>query len=147
MERIAARTIFLGLVGICLVAHQGDVRQALVAEEIGGMTPKEQFLIIGPFTLAEICEKGNGTFAEDYADKGGPAAADTLKALSTCKLFVAFAGVSSPQTSSMSRSVRTGRPPAVASAASSACERSPATGAPCQRTSPSSVKATVTGQV
>ena len=70
-----------------------------------------------------------------------------VRETSTCRLFVALAGASSPQTRSISRSLRTGRPPAAASAASSACERSPATGAPRQRTSPSSVKATVTGQV
>ena len=70
-----------------------------------------------------------------------------MRETSTCRLFAAFTGTSSPQTRSISRSLRTGRPPAAASAASSARERSPATGAPRQRTSPSRVKATVTGPV
>jgi ABC-type multidrug transport system ATPase subunit len=63
---------------------------------------------------------------------------------STCRLLVAFAGSSSPQTSSINSSGRTGRPPPAASAASSARGWSPTTDRPRHRTSSSRLSATVT---
>jgi hypothetical protein len=66
---------------------------------------------------------------------------------STCKLFSPLTGGSSPQTSSISSLAGTGRPPRAASAASSACGRSPATGRWRQRTSPSRLSVKLTRSV
>jgi hypothetical protein len=57
---------------------------------------KEEVFLLGPFTLADLCEKG-GNFAREYAAEGGPSEADLLRSLATCKLFLVDKKVPEPK--------------------------------------------------
>ena len=55
------------------------------ANDKAGAPAKEAILLVGPFTLAEACDKGS-RFVSEYASEGGPAPAEMRKALDACKL-------------------------------------------------------------
>src|SRR5438046_2203716 len=85
MKRIVSRALIASVAMLALVAAP---HHSVAVGEKSKPSAKEEIILLGPFTLADLCTKSPGKFFEKRARDGGPTKEAILKALNACKLYV-----------------------------------------------------------